>query len=192
MLTLSIFIIYIVLQKHLQLAETRFNQTEIIDGKISYLSIMLLFPILLAIKCLFDASSALMTFDYLKLALYSLGLFVVLLVIFFALTKEYKKNKSVIAFVVLVLLFFSPTSVALVNKNLDFTAPQKITCQVVDKTSERDEYHNQEYYLIIKYNDSEIKTSVRMDRYYSTAVGEDVVVLRYNGALGIERVIFKE
>lgn len=190
-LTISSFAIYIILNKYLRLDTNRFNSNDVVNGKISYVLTFFFFPILMALKCSLNLIFV-VSYDYVNLIIFSVVLLVLLLALFLIFTKEYKVKKGAIALAVIVLLALCPSCVAKINSGLDFTPPQEIACVVVEKPTHTDNNDKITYYLTIKYNDRDIKTEVEKEKYDITNIGDNVVVLRYNGLLGIEKVLLKE
>ena len=184
-IAISSFEIYIALNKYLIIES---NQ-QVVGEKLSYGFQFFIFPIALAIKCLFNLQYIII-YDYVKLIIYSAILLAILLVLFFLFTSEYKKKKIVIVAVIFTLLFLLPSCIAKINSGLDFSTPQEVVCVVVDKSTSAgsDETY---YYLTINYNNKEIKAEVNEEKYNSTEIGENIIVLECKGLLGIEKVVFK-
>ncbi|MBD5132743.1 MAG: hypothetical protein HDT28_09215 [Clostridiales bacterium] len=159
-------------------------------GKISYLLPAFLYPMIFASKCLIVGSN-LLDCDYLSLFLYSLIPFVMLLGIYFIFGKEYRKNKWIIAYVAIAIAVFSACAVYKINLAFDFGEPQKVSCAVTDKRVSGSG-DKTDYYLTIEYDGKSKDVSVAKKTYQLYEAGDSVVVMEYDGALGIEYAYLPE
>lgn len=185
-LTLASFGVYLLFSDYLTIDERKIYAK---DERISYLTQIILIPMLLALKCMFNLF-VVVDYDWVKLIIYSAILIAVLTALFILRSKEYKNKKSLLFVAIFVLLIISPTCVAKINSGLDFSAPQEIVCEISDKDTHTDNKGDTTYYLYIKYNDKEIRREVGEETFNENDIGDSVIVLKYPGSLGIEKVVF--
>jgi len=178
-------ILYIVFNKVLTLKE---NGSLITNGKIPLLTLTILPILMLAIKNLLSLKFILL-YDYTKLLIISAILFVVLLAIILLITKEYKKFKSIIVTIVFLLAMLCPSVVCTINSAYDFSTPQDISCTVIDKPIWINSKNEETYYITINCDDKQYKNEVSKEVYDSYELNDIVIVKKYNGALGLEKLV---
>ena len=182
---------YLLLPKHLSLKDMHRNESSIQDGKLNILNLVLTFPLLFVVMSLFD-SYIFVAYDLVKLLIYSLILFTVLATILLIFTKEYKTKKSALFIIIFVCLLLSPAVVHKIDLAYDFTAPQKIDCEIIDMPTWTDNNNNITYYLTFSYNHKNVKAEVSKDAYEKYQIGDKVAVIKIHGGLGIEKLILRE
>lgn len=185
------FVLYIVFPKYISIKEKHRYESSVQNGKINIIHNALIFPVLFALISLIDGYMFIY-YDFVKLLIYSLILFIICISILLIFTKEYKKAKSALVLIIFVFLFLSPSIVHKVNTAYDFSSPKKLACQIVEKPTWTDNNNEITYYLTINYKDKNIKTEVSKEVYEKYSVGENIEVARMKGLLGIERLILNE
>ncbi|MDE7395793.1 MAG: hypothetical protein K2M95_06720, partial [Clostridiales bacterium] len=186
---LTPIVTYLVLQKYITIRDIgRFTQPD--KDKINFLFTVIVFPLLFAIKCLLPGYS-LVSYEYLKLVLYSLIPLAVLTVIFLVACKEYKKFKSCILMLLFAAVAFCPSFIYKANQAFDFRTPQEIVGEVTEMPTHTNDSGEVTYYLVIAYDGKTAKTEVDEKTYNQMTVGGEVTLLRYHGAFGIKTLYLK-
>ncbi|MBE7089895.1 MAG: hypothetical protein E7362_03725 [Clostridiales bacterium] len=185
------FALYIAFPKYISIKDHSRYASTVQNGKLNILLNVLMFPILFALISLLKGT-VFTHYNTIKLLIYSVVLFLVLIASLFIFTKEYKKEKSVIFVAIMVFLALSPSIVHNVNVAYDFSKPEQIHCQIVDNSTWVDKKNNITYYLTFKYGEQEIKTEVSKETYEKYNVGEEISVIKKQGALGIDGLILIE
>ena len=185
------FAVYIIFSKYISIKDQPRYSSDIQKGKLNISLNVLIFPILFELISLID-SYILVYYDIVKLLIYSAILFVIFVLILLACTKEYKKEKSVLVVIILVCLFLSPAVVHKVNTSYDFSSPQEIYCQIIDKSTWTNNKNETTYYLTFNYKAKNIKTEVDKETYIQYNIEDDIAVIRKQGFIGIERLILSE
>ena len=177
--------------KYISLKDKPRYETNIEYGKLNIIHIELVFPSILALFSLIE-NRLYMHYNTPKLLLYSAILFVVLISLLLIVTKEYKKEKSAIVIIIIVCLILSPTIIHKIDTAYDFSPSKEIYCEITDIPTWTDNNNEITYYLTIHYNDKDIKTEVTKETYEKYKVGDKILVLEKQGALGIEKLVLKE
>lgn len=190
LLAIADYIVFIVFNKYLTIdKEKDAFDVDIKNGKLSYFFPFILFPIMLFIEAIPVHFYNLVSCDYMQLLLISLAVFILLLSLYFVFVKGKKKFNTTLV-VIISLIILSVSSVATINSTLDFSAPQEISCEVVQKyITSLDKNNNKKYKLKIKLNDNEITIDIDKEKYGQTNVGDYIVLKKYKGLLGIERIV---
>lgn len=149
------------------------------------------FPCVMLIKN-FTTADFLVYYDYLKFFLIALGVFAVLYVLIIFTTKERKKFKAIYATLAFILLFISPGAVVNLNSSLDFSKPKEVASLVVDKPTHTDNDGEVTYYLTVQYKNKNRKCEVNKDVYDKYEKESEIILVRYAGAFGIEKVLIKD
>lgn len=185
------FILYIAFPKHVSLKEKYRYDSSVQQGKLNIVEDIFLYPILFIIISLIDGYKFIY-YDFVKLLIYSVVLFVILISIFLACTKEYRKQKSALVIIIFVCLFLSPAIVHKVNTAYDFTPSQEISCQITDKPTWTNKKNEITYYITFNYKNKNIKTEVAKEVYEKYNIQDNIVIIKKQGLLGIERLILNE
>ncbi|MBP3431291.1 MAG: hypothetical protein J6K39_00300 [Clostridia bacterium] len=187
--TLTPYVLYVVFHKHLDMQDINISQTRR-TGKISILYATLMPTILLFAKCCLSFFE-MVSYDYVKMLLISLGVFAVLCLIIFLTTKEFKKKKSIIFVLAFFVLLLSPSLVVTTNTAFDYAWPEEIACEVIEKPTHTNNNGEVTYYISISYKDITHKREVSNEIYNSLTIGDTVTAIRHSGAFGIETVTLR-
>ena len=185
------FVLYIIFPKYISIKEKPRYDSNIQKGKLNIIQNALVFPILFVLISLIDGY-VFVYYDFVKLLIYSAILFIIFISILLACNKEYKKEKSALVVIIFVCLFLSPAIVHKVNTSYDFSSSQEIYCQIIDKPTWTNNNDETTYYLTFNYKDKSIKAEVSKEAYEKYNIEDNIVVIKKQGLLGIEKLILNE
>ncbi len=186
------FVSYIKYPKYITLKESNFYNPGIQNGKLNISQNTLIFPLLFALIALIISPVMYMYYDAIKLIIYSAILFVVFIATMLIFTKEYKKEKSTLFVIIMIGLILCPTIIHTVDTSYDYSTPQQIACEIIETTTWTNNNDEITYYLIVNYQNKNIKTEVSQKTYEKYNAGDNITVIKKQGLFGIEKLIFYE
>jgi|GEM_PF-5792093 len=139
-------------------------------------------PIVLAIRALLDFRFL----EWTNFFIYSAVAFVVVAILFFVFTKEYRKSKPMVAGILAISLLFSMAFVPNVNFNLDFKDPLIIQSDVYDMKTSSSSNTPTQYIIEIKTSKGKVmQLEISKELYEKLEIGDIVDVHEHGGFLGI-------
>jgi len=184
-------ILYCLFPKYLTVKDDSRRASSVQTNKINVLAEAIFFPAVFAVIAL-TRGRDLVYYDTARFAIYSAVLFAVFVVLLLTLTKEYKKEKSSLFVMIIFGLLACPSIVYSVDTAYDFYPEQTTYCEIVDAPTWTDNQGEVTYYLTFDYDDAEIKIEVSESVYETIEVGDEILVAKKSGALGIEKLTIAE
>ena len=182
------FVIYILFPKYISLKDKSSYGLNVQNGKLNIIQNVLIFPTLFALISIIDGY-LFAYYNVIKLLIYSVILFVVFTSVILIFSKEYRKEKSALFVIILVCFILSPAIVHKIDFAYDFSPSQEIYCEITDNPTWTNNNNEITYYLTFKYDNKDIKTEVSKEIYENYNIGDKILVLKKQGALGIEKLI---
>ena len=156
-----------------------------IECRIPILNTAMMFALFLMIDTLLRLQY-LVYIDWVMLLIMIAVIFVVLTTVILLLYKSVKKRKSTIPAVILFLLLVSGMIVCELNNTYTIDGPIEVQSSIVDKPTWTNNNGEVTYYLLVDYNDTEIKFEVSKETFDSYTFGDFIPVIECTGLLGIQ------
>ncbi|MDD4422251.1 MAG: hypothetical protein PHD46_04350, partial [Eubacteriales bacterium] len=178
LLSLSAFLLYIKYNDILAISESGKRKS----GKVNIFFTMFLPAVVMLIRTVIDIN----IIEYTEFAIWSIAVFTVLALMFFFLSSEYKRAKSVILIILLFSVTFSVSAVAQANYIFDTEAPQTKLAVIEKKDFFGDKESPRTFYLYVSIDGIEYKIKVSSEVYNDNEQGENTPVNVYKGFFGIQ------
>jgi len=114
-------------------------------------------------------------------------------VLYLAVSSDWHEHKDYAVIFVLSAMIFSFSAFSAVNRDFDFSEPQKYEAVIIDKRSVSGGHHS--YYLSVDdWHESGgiIDIDVSVDVFRQIDIGDKINILEYGGALGMEYYVYGE